>query len=454
MSNEKNKLNVSDLFSRRHLVGTLRRPHIASAIVSSFISITVIVLLALVMAVSGVINRNNIDDQCVDELEQTVEHLSEHVTSMIDSDKLYLEQLANIISISDYSEEEYMDLVDNFKKGQLIHKLNILLPDGTVIMRGHQTHYNELIKERFSNVVDRGYYISNKDIIFLDNTEGVYHSFPVIKEGKAIAVLVAFMDLHQLDMTFSALSWYDDTDQIFIVEAFSKKLILDTLNEEHGAIDNFFSIYNFGDNNNELISNIEIKEASTNVYTSVETNEDLFVCIMGVDVVDWVLIMIVPESKVLENLFAYNNTMNVSYVGAILLVAILVLNLILYNRQQITSTQKAYAKEHGERTLLDNVYSTIPTGILRVMYTPDKDEIVFANKAAATLLGYKSVESLMKAKYNGTVSTIYGEDKKKVLGECDKLVNVWDTVQIDARVVHPNGEVRQIRGHNTLIKND
>ena len=454
MKDKTNKITLRDLFGKTYIVGSLKKPHVLSAIISLSLSILIVTLLAVDMGVAGYINRKNIEEQCVDELEQTTKHLSEHVASMLESDKQYLEFVANIISVSDYNIEEYKQIVANFSGGQLINKINLLLPDGTVVMRNMQTYNEPLVKERFDMVVSRGYFISKKGTLFLDNSEGVYHSYPVMKDGEAIAVIVAFMDLVELDAKFSALSWYDDSDQMFIVEANSKKLILDTLNEEHGAIQNFFSLFDFGKDNEGLINDIEAQMTSTNVYTSEMDNVDYFICTMGIDIADWVLLLIVPEEKVLEYFIDYNNTMNISYCFGILLIAVLIVNLTLHNRKQILLSRKAYAKEHGEKTLLDNVYSTMPTGILRIKTTGMGDEIIFANKAAANLLGFSDVEELLKCNYEGTSPNVYHEDKKKILAECDKLIHVWDTVMVDARVVHSNNEIHQIRGHNTLIMNE
>ena len=101
---------------------------------------------------------------------------------------------------------------------------------------------------------------------------------------------------------------------------------------------------------------------------------------------------------------------------------------------------------------LEKIFTTIDCGVIR--HSMDGKRVLSINRAALKILGYETQEELMADGFNVVAESIVEEDKAK-LRECIKsLEKADDSVSVEYRVQHKNGEIRHIMGNIKLLMED
>ncbi len=98
---------------------------------------------------------------------------------------------------------------------------------------------------------------------------------------------------------------------------------------------------------------------------------------------------------------------------------------------------------------LEAIFTTMESGI--ICHTLDGSRILSINRAALKILGYESQEELVAAGFNMVASTVVEEDRGK-LRECIAgLKEAGDSVSVEYRVRHKNGEIIHVMGNIKLL---
>lgn len=114
--------------------------------------------------------------------------------------------------------------------------------------------------------------------------------------------------------------------------------------------------------------------------------------------------------------------------------------------QERAYEQKIIEKNHT----LETIFTSIDCGI--ICHSIDGTKILNVNKTALDILGYESQEEIMAAGFNMISPSVLEEDRTK-LRECiDMLKNEGDSVSIEYRVRHRNGEILHVTGNVKLLK--
>lgn len=113
--------------------------------------------------------------------------------------------------------------------------------------------------------------------------------------------------------------------------------------------------------------------------------------------------------------------------------------------------ERAYEQEIiNKNNTLETIFTTLECGVL--CHTLDGKHILRVNQAALNILGYSSQEELMKEGFNIVAPSVLDEDKPK-LRECiRKLKREGDSVSIEYRIQHKDGELLYVMGNIKLIK--
>lgn len=110
------------------------------------------------------------------------------------------------------------------------------------------------------------------------------------------------------------------------------------------------------------------------------------------------------------------------------------------------TTKKGYNPE----TWLQDIYDAVPCGILRFQVNKTEQTLLSANKAALTMSGIESVETLGAIVKKGFFASI--DDSDFDLEDVYRdLVNIGDTMMIEKCFVTREGKKRWFRGNNTLL---
>ncbi len=115
--------------------------------------------------------------------------------------------------------------------------------------------------------------------------------------------------------------------------------------------------------------------------------------------------------------------------------------------------ERAYEQEIVEKKrTLEMLFSSLNCGVM--CHTLDGSRIISVNRAALNLLGYNSLEELMADGFDLVAESVLDEDKPR-LRECiTSLKSVDDSVNIEYRVLHKDGEVLHILGNIKLVEKD
>lgn len=99
---------------------------------------------------------------------------------------------------------------------------------------------------------------------------------------------------------------------------------------------------------------------------------------------------------------------------------------------------------------LETLFTTLDCGVM--CHTVDGSRILNINKAALKILGYESQEALMAEGFNMTAPSVVEEDRER-LRECIRtLKKEEDSVSVEYRVQHKNGEILYVMGNIKLLK--
>ncbi len=112
--------------------------------------------------------------------------------------------------------------------------------------------------------------------------------------------------------------------------------------------------------------------------------------------------------------------------------------------------ERAFEEEliHRNRTL-EKVLTSIECGV--ICHSLDGRNIISVNDAALRILGYNSAEEMFKAGFDMVAESVLEEDKPEIRKMIKTLRNEGDTVDVEYRIRHNNGEILHILGNAKLL---
>lgn len=112
--------------------------------------------------------------------------------------------------------------------------------------------------------------------------------------------------------------------------------------------------------------------------------------------------------------------------------------------------ERAYEAELCEKNYaLEMIFTTMDCGI--VCHTVDGSQILRINRAALKILGFESQEELAQG-FDTVASSVLEEDKLRLQACIEKLEKVGDSVSVEYRVRHNNGDIIHVMGNVKLIE--
>lgn len=98
---------------------------------------------------------------------------------------------------------------------------------------------------------------------------------------------------------------------------------------------------------------------------------------------------------------------------------------------------------------LEKIFTTIDCGMMR--HTQDGSQILSINRAALKILGYDSIEELKADGFDLVAESVLEEDKKRLRESIRALREEGDSVNIEYRVRHKNGDILHVMGNVKLV---
>ena len=115
------------------------------------------------------------------------------------------------------------------------------------------------------------------------------------------------------------------------------------------------------------------------------------------------------------------------------------------------TNERAYEQEIVRKNkTLETLFTTLDCGIL--CHTVDGAHVLSVNRAALNLLGYTSQKEMEQAGFNMVADSVLDEDKPLLRQAIQSLKKVGDTVNVEYRASHKDGEIWHIMGSIKLME--
>ncbi len=113
--------------------------------------------------------------------------------------------------------------------------------------------------------------------------------------------------------------------------------------------------------------------------------------------------------------------------------------------------ERLYETELLKKTkTLETIFTTLDCGVMR--HTVDGSQILSINQTALKLLGYESQEELMAGGFDMVADSVVEEDKEILRDAICELQKEGDSVNVEYRVRHGDGELLDIMGSVKLMR--
>lgn len=112
--------------------------------------------------------------------------------------------------------------------------------------------------------------------------------------------------------------------------------------------------------------------------------------------------------------------------------------------------ERAYEQEIiNKNHMMETIFTTMDCGVM--CHTLDGSRIISINRAALKILGYDSQKEMLEDGFDMVANSVVDEDKKKLREKIKELTAEGDSVGVEYRVRHNNGEILHIMGNVKLL---
>ncbi len=113
--------------------------------------------------------------------------------------------------------------------------------------------------------------------------------------------------------------------------------------------------------------------------------------------------------------------------------------------------ERAYEQEIVQKNqTLETIFTTMDCGVM--CHTMDGRQILSINRAALKILDFDSKEALIADGFNMIAASVLEEDRAKLRDSIQTLHKVDDSVSVEYRVRHRNGEIVHVLGNIKLVQ--
>ncbi len=113
--------------------------------------------------------------------------------------------------------------------------------------------------------------------------------------------------------------------------------------------------------------------------------------------------------------------------------------------------ERAYEQELIEKSKnLEAIFTTMDCGVM--CHSMDGTRIISINRAALSILGYETVDEMMAAGFRMVAGSVLDEDRDRLCACIEALNKEGDSVNVEYRVRHKNGEILHVMGNIKLVR--
>ena len=273
-----------------------------------------LVLILVVAAASFIITReiNNTEEQrSFERLYEEAAQIAMDIKGYADNDEKQLERLAMLVKrYEDLASQELWEVLDSYSRIGMISRIEILLPDNTVLTKGGEA-IDAGEELSFAREAALGAHITDRERDLTDGEYIVRHYMPVEKEGETIAMLCGIIELGTLPEELKAEP-YGGEAAVYIIDGNTGDFLVDTWHDEPG------NIWTLGER--EMAPGYDhetLKQGMIDgrtgyvVFVSETIDRYLYFCYEPIEINEWRIALSVPEDVVFENAEIIRNILNI-----------------------------------------------------------------------------------------------------------------------------------------------
>lgn len=113
--------------------------------------------------------------------------------------------------------------------------------------------------------------------------------------------------------------------------------------------------------------------------------------------------------------------------------------------------ERAYEQELIKKNhILETIFTSLDCGV--ICHSLDGRQIISINRAALKILGYESEEELREKGFEMMSPSVVEEDRERLCALIGKLTKEGDSISVEYRVRHKDGEILHVMGNVKLLK--
>jgi len=318
--------------------------------------LVLIVTIALSLAAYVVIRRSE-EEHCGHTLASASQSISRELVTRLKDNGSILQLAAGALleGESFSSPEDIVDHVNKYLDLTIFGRIDVMLPDGTILLSNGQTMDGNGVVSSFSEIFEQGIHLSKRVVDFRTGRPSVYYDVPVADNGKPVAVMVGVIDCRELPDYFSTTIYGGQAD-CMIVDRTDGSIIMDTMQAE---LDNFYDYTHIetlsASKNEDLISKVRNAETGFFAYKSPRSGNNAYMFYEPIDGYGWQIMVTVSEELAFAGLTTMRDSLSIVVLIECLIILLFVfLNLRASSRANRNKAEAEY-QLHKSNALIECV---------------------------------------------------------------------------------------------------
>lgn len=328
-----------------------------------YLNIVYTLVMALCIALIMIITYREITnlavEDCFQKLWDQTGRMRDELKNKIDSDTRLLETISVMLAeLPDMEGEAAQKLLDFERTGNLVEKVELLLPDGRILgTDGFLSEANIVLDYDAEAVL--GAHFTGK-LQSKENSEEliVYNIIPVIQGNETAALLCGRISLTKLNGNYSSLLQANGSS-FHLIDTQSGELLVDTMHAALGKPDLSYKARRHGDGIDTVIRNMNTGIAGELTFYSDTVQTFLYGVYMPAGIQDWVVMLGIPESIAFDNV----NKINVFFFGCAVLEALVLIiyfiALLFRSRKMADELKEQYRISQRLRQIQEKLFHSV-----------------------------------------------------------------------------------------------
>ncbi len=335
---------------------------------SDIIIIILLVLIALIFAVSMRVIYKYAKDDCFVKIEETTSQVSDMFNYSLDQCSVQLSLFADILAANQSNPDELLNVyMKNFCETQSFSAVCIHRKDGSIESYGIHPH-DEAAFPSFEKEAQKLHYISDVYSMGEKRCEQyVYIAEPIVRGGETVAILYGYIPLDTFPSFISSTA-YEGKCQFYILDGDTGDFLMDEYhrfdsNKNEVPLSNAYD-GSMGEREtkpgysmNEMRRNIRNGENGYHIFKSQRTGEWYYTYYMPMGINNWSMQLTIDEPSAFAAFYNIRSTAMILIIGIAILV--LIICTMIYRRSR--RRRKADAVELHKVEYLNAVQSALIT---------------------------------------------------------------------------------------------